>query len=72
MVAAIFLYHFAMRPATKLRQSFREHVLPIVFGFIKDVRYANATTPDSFDRLPRQAVGTFNRQTFRRRRCRQI
>ena len=63
-VAVFFAYSFAMRPATKLRQSFREHVLPLVLGFIKDVRYANATTPDSFDRLPRQAVGTFNRQVF--------
>ena len=34
------------------------------FGFIKDIRYANATTPDSFDRLPRQATGSFNRQSF--------
>ena len=53
-----------MRPATKLRQSFREHVLPLVFGFVKDIRYANAATPDSFDRLPKQATGSFNRQSF--------
>ena len=64
LVAAGFVYSFAMRPATRLRQSFREHVLPLVFGFIKDVRYANATTPDSFDRLPKPAVGSFNRQSF--------
>ena len=61
---AFFAYGLAMRPATRLRQSFREHVLPMVLGFIKDMRYANATTPDSFDRLPRQAVGSFNRQSF--------
>ena len=53
-----------MKPATKLRQSFRERVLPLVLGFIRDVRYSNATTPDSFDRLPRQATGSFNRQSF--------
>jgi hypothetical protein len=63
-VAAFFAYGFAMRPATKLRQSFREHVLPLVLGFIRDVRYANAVTPDSFDRLPKQATGSFNRQNF--------
>ena len=64
VVALFFAYSLAMRPATKLRQSFREHVLPIVLGFIKDMRYANATTPNSFDRLPRQATGSFNRQGF--------
>jgi hypothetical protein len=63
-VALGFAYSFAMRPATKLSQSFRSHVLPLVFGFIKDIRYANATTPDSFDRLPRQATGSFNQQSF--------
>jgi hypothetical protein len=63
-VAVGFAWSFAMRPATKVRQSFRERVLPLVFGFVKDVRYANAQTPDSFDRLPRQATGSFNRQRF--------
>ena len=63
-VAVGFAWSFAMRPATKLRQSFRERVLPLVLGFVKDVRYANAQTPDSFDRLPRQATGSFNRQSF--------
>ena len=42
-----FAWGFAMRPATKLRQSFRERVLPLVFGFVRDIRYANAVTPDS-------------------------
>lgn len=62
--ATFFVYGAAMKPATKLRQSFRERVLPLVLGFIRDVRYSNATTPDSFDRLPRQATGSFNRQSF--------
>jgi hypothetical protein len=61
---AIYLYSVAMRPATRLRQSFRDRVLPIIFGFIKDLRYVNGVTPDSFDRLPKQAVGSFNRQSF--------
>jgi hypothetical protein len=64
LAAAIFVYSAAMRPATKLKQSFREHVLPIVFGFIGDMRYGNGTRPDSFDRLPKQATGSFNRQSF--------
>ena len=72
VAAAFLVYSAAMRPATKLRQSFRERVLPLVLGFIKDVRYANATTPDSFDRLPRQATGSFNRQSFDDVVCRQV
>lgn len=64
LVAAGFAYSSAMSPASKLRQSFRERVLPIVFGFIEDIRYAKQTTPDSFDRLPKQAAGSFNRQNF--------
>ena len=63
-VAAIWAYYMAMRPATELRQSFRDRLLPIIFAFVEDLRYRNGWTPDSFDRLPRQAVGSFNRQTF--------
>src|SRR3954451_16038086 len=64
LAASFFVYAAAMRPATKLRQSFRQHVLPLVFGFIGDVRYAHGTTTDSFDRWPKQAAGSFNRQSF--------
>ena len=63
-VGAFFVYNAAMGPATRLRQSFRERVLPIVFGCIRDMRYANGTTPDSFGRLPRKAVGSFGRESF--------
>lgn len=63
-IMVFVVYNWAMSPATKLRQSFRDRVLPIAFGFIKDLRYANGATPDSFDRLPRRAVGSFNRQSF--------
>ena len=59
-----FIYSVAMRPATRLQRSFRDHLLPIVFGFIKDVRYVNGQQPGSFDRLPAEAVGSFNRQRF--------
>jgi hypothetical protein len=62
--AAFWLYTVAMRPATELRQSFRDRLLPIIFAFVEDFRYRNGWTPDSFDRLPRAAVGSFNRQTF--------
>jgi len=63
-VAAIAAYFQAMRPANKARQSFRDRLLPVIFGFIEDVRYRHGWVPDSFDRLPRETVGSFNRQFF--------
>ena len=63
-VASFFIYSRAMRPATRLQQSFREKILPVVFGFISDVGYRHGHQPDSFDRLPRETMDTFNRQSF--------
>ncbi|MCC2689787.1 MAG: hypothetical protein K0S21_2590 [Rhizobiaceae bacterium] len=62
--AAIFIYRLAMAPATALRQSFRSKVLPLALGFIEDVEYRHGQVPDSIDRLPREASGSFSRQTF--------
>jgi hypothetical protein len=62
--ASILLYFQAMKPVTRLQQSFRETLLPIIFGFIADMRYQHGGRPNSFDRLPREAVGPFNRQSF--------
>jgi hypothetical protein len=64
LFAAFWLYRVAMRPATELRQSFRDRMLPIIFGFVQDLRYRNGVTPDSVDRLPKAATGTFNRRTY--------
>lgn len=64
LVASSVLYFEAMNPATRLQQSFRETLLPIIFGFIADMRYQHGGGPNSFDRLPREAVGAFNRQSF--------
>ncbi|RWE59386.1 hypothetical protein [Mesorhizobium sp.] len=63
-VAAILLYFQAIKPASTLQQSFRETLLPIIFGFIEDMRYQHEATPNSFDRLPRETIGTFNSKRF--------
>lgn len=63
-VAALLLYFQAVKPATRLQQSFRETLLPMIFGFIQDIRYQHGVHPNSFDRLPRETVGPFNRQSF--------
>ena len=44
---AFAVYRAARSPARKLQQSFRERVLPAVFGFIEDVRYKHNQTPIS-------------------------
>ncbi|RJT39286.1 DUF3137 domain-containing protein [Mesorhizobium waimense] len=63
-VAALVFYFQAVKPATRLQQSFRETLLPMIFGFIQDIRYQHGVQPNSFDRLPRETVGPFNRQSF--------
>ena len=64
LVAAVFLYFRETRPARVLQRSYRDTLLPIIFGFIEDISYRHGATPNSFDRLPRETVGTFNRQAF--------
>ena len=64
-LAAVGLVYFqATRPARALQQSLRETLLPIIFGFIQDMRYRYKAKPDSFDRLPRETVGVFNSPYF--------
>ena len=64
LVAAVLLYFQALKPATRLQQSFRDALLPLIFGFVRDVRYQRGVRPNSFDRMPRETVGAFNRQRF--------
>ncbi|MDX8443529.1 DUF3137 domain-containing protein [Mesorhizobium australafricanum] len=61
---AVLVYFQALRPATRLQQSFRDMLLPMIFGFVRDVRYQRSVRPNSFDRMPRETVGAFNRQSF--------
>jgi len=64
LVGAVFLYFQALRPATRLQQSFRDTLLPMIFGFVREMRYERGVRPNSFDRMPRETVGAFNRQSF--------
>lgn len=57
-------YFRALRPATRLQRSFRDTLLPMIFGFVRDVHYQHGTRPNSFDRMPRETVGAFSRQSF--------
>ncbi|MET2830722.1 hypothetical protein [Mesorhizobium shangrilense] len=64
LAAAVFLYFRETRPARVLQRSYRDTLLPIIFDFIQDISYRHGVAPNSFDRLPRETVGSFNRQAF--------
>ncbi len=59
-----YIYSRAVKPARAFQQSFRSNILPIVFGFIENLRYGKGITPEFFDRLPKEIVGPFDKQTF--------
>lgn len=62
--ALFFVHSRAVKPAKQLQQSLRERILPVTFGFIEKIGYRYEATPDSFARLPRETVGSFNREHF--------
>ena len=64
LIAGFAVYAWARGPATRLQNSFRDRVIPLIFGFVSDVAYKRNETPSSFGRMPQETVGTFNRQGF--------
>lgn len=59
-IAAFFVYYRAKRPADAANASFRNRLLPIAFGFIKNFRHEKAVMPPSFAVLPKATVGEYN------------
>lgn len=64
LALALVAYMRARNPVAELQRSFRAELLPVVLGFIENLRYGKGVTPASFDRLPREVVGSFDRQSF--------
>ena len=62
--ALFFIHAQAVKPATALQQSLRDRIMPLVFGFIEEMGYRHEATPESFKRMPQEASGAFNRQSF--------
>lgn len=60
----LFLYARAVRPVAVLQRTLRARLMPTIFGFIDNLRYGKGTRPESFDRLPVEAVGSFDQRTF--------
>ncbi len=64
-IAALFLAHaLAVRPARRAQQSLRGRIMPMVFGFIEDLAYRHGVAPESFKRLPRELIGSFESERF--------
>lgn len=64
LVALFIAYASATAPTRRLQQSFRERLLPVIFGFIDKVRYRRGETPASVHKLPRDTVGSFNQSSY--------
>ncbi len=47
-----FVFDRAMAPRRRLRQSVRDRLLPVVFGFVDDLRYSVGGVPRFLDRMP--------------------
>lgn len=64
LIALFIAYASATAPVRGLQQSFRERLLPIVFGFIDNVKYRKGDTPAAIDRLPMDTIGSFNQSRY--------
>lgn len=58
------VYVLASSAGGNLQASLRDKLLPIVFGFVQDLRLQKAVTPESFARLPRATVGNYDASLF--------
>lgn len=64
LIALFIAWTLATGPVRKLGQSFRERLLPVIFGFIDKVQYRKGDTPKSMDRLPRETIGSFDQSSY--------
>ncbi len=64
LIALFLAYSAALAPVRRLQQSFRQRLLPVIFGFIDKVRYQRGDEPTSVERLPRETIGAFNHSSY--------
>ncbi|MBB6464283.1 hypothetical protein HNQ96_000130 [Aminobacter lissarensis] len=63
-VAAFFAYFRAVKPVELANASFRNRLLPIVFGFIETMRLGKGDVPATFAKLPRETIGDYSDSQF--------
>lgn len=64
IIGVVLAWRSATAPSRRLRQSFREELLPVIFGFIGELRYRKGETPPSMERLPAETLGSFDRVVY--------
>lgn len=64
VLAAIISYFWVTAPMRRVHSTYRARLFPSIFRFVEDFRYTEGKEPSSFDRLPREMIGAFDRETF--------
>ncbi len=55
------LWEFAWSPVRKLQQNTRSRLVPVICGFVENIRYDNKATPDFMLHLPRESLVVHDR-----------
>ncbi|MBP1857143.1 DUF3137 domain-containing protein [Rhizobium herbae] len=50
------LFNFCMKPVRDFQQNLRDRMLPLIFGFIDDMRYSKGLVPRFMEKFPKQAL----------------
>ena len=64
LVVAAVLFAAAGAPLRRLQRGMRDELMPGIFGFVDNVRYAKGTTPETYPDLPHAVVGEFDKASF--------
>ncbi len=64
IVGGVGVHRFAHRVGVDTQQGFRDHILPVMFGFVNGLRYSHGYEPGSFRRLPAVLKGDYNHTEF--------
>lgn len=64
VAAGIAGYFWATAPKRHAGRAGREDLLPALFGFVDGFHHTRGEEPASFNRLPRELTGPFNRERF--------
>lgn len=55
---------WAQRDAAWTQQNFRDHIVPVMLGFVPNLRYGHGAAPRCFDRIPKALLPPHNKKTF--------
>jgi len=50
------LFNFCMKPVRDFQQNLRDRMLPLIFGFVEELRYTKGLRPRFMEKFPKQAL----------------